>query len=71
MIIEADEPLERLFDMEQEAVAEEDVLEIRHTPEVYDEEFAFSRCLSRLREMQTKEYQELTIQASQLQSAQA
>ena len=42
-----------------------DVLEsINHKPEVYDEEFAYTRTLSRLREMQTKEYQELSLTAT-------
>ena len=31
---------------------------------IHDEEFAFSRCVSRLREMQTKEYQEKSLVAS-------
>ena len=49
--------LDHLFDMGQTAEEEIDVLEsINHNPEVYDEEFAYTRTLSRLREMQTKEY---------------
>ena len=44
-MIEASHPLDELF------------LRPKEKSE-YDEEFAFDRCLSRLKEMQTQEYQE-------------
>ena len=65
VVIEAEVDLDNLFDMAVTAEEDVDVLEsINHNPEVYDEEFAYTRTLSRLREMQTQEYQELSIQAS-------
>ena len=65
MIIEADVDLEHLFNMAQTSEEEVDVLDsMNHNPEVYDEEFAYMRTLSRLREMQTQEYQELSVRAS-------
>ena len=50
--------LDHLFDIGSDGVAEEkDVLDsLNHKQEVYDEEFAYTRTLSRLREMQTEEY---------------
>ena len=52
VVIEAEVPLDELFDMGQEVVEETDVLEsINHQQEVYDEEFAYHRTVSRLREM--------------------
>ena len=45
VIIEAAVDLEHLFDIEESANS------------IHDEEFAFSRCLSRLKEMQTDDYQ--------------
>lgn len=66
VIIEAAVDLDHLFDMGQTVEEEVDVLDsMNHNPEVYDEEFAYTRTLSRLREMQTKEYQELSISASE------
>lgn len=57
VVIEAEVQLDQLFDMGHEVVEETDVLEsINHNQEVYDEEFAYHRTVSRLREMQTKEY---------------
>ena len=42
-----------------EAATDLDALFIRPTEKSqFDEEFAFERCLSRLKEMQTREYQE-------------
>lgn len=66
VVIEAEVDLDNLFDMGKGFVDENvDVLEsINHKPEVYDEEFAYTRTLSRLREMQTKEYQELSLTAT-------
>ena len=51
VVIEADVDLENLFDVDKDA----------QQTEVYDEEFAYHRCLSRLKEMQTQEYQEKSI----------
>lgn len=66
VIIESAVDLDHLFDMGQSVEEEVDVLDsMNHNPEVYDEEFAYTRTLSRLREMQTKEYQELSITASE------
>ncbi len=45
MIIEAEKDLDNLFEKPKEKTG-------------FDEEFAFERCLSRLKEMQTREYQE-------------
>ena len=44
-MIEASHPLDDLFMRPKEK-------------SLFDEEFAFERCLSRLKEMQTREYQE-------------
>ena len=66
VVIEAEVPLDKLFDMGQSFEEDVDVLEsINHKQEVYDEEFAYHRTLSRLREMQTQEYQELSLTASE------
>lgn len=54
VIIEADVKIEDLFKIDKGL---EDLA-------IHDEEFAFSRCVSRLREMQTKEYQEQSLVAS-------
>jgi len=45
VIIEAAVPIEELFAIEEAG-----------PNQVHDEEFAFSRCLSRLKEMQTTQY---------------
>ena len=64
-MIESEVSLDDLFDMGNGFVEEEtDVLEISHKVEVYDEEFAYHRTISRLREMQTQEYQELSLSAT-------
>ena len=53
MIIEAHKPLEELFNVDNN---------VTHSKLLFhDEDFAFSRCLSRLREMQTVNYQEKTL----------
>jgi len=46
-----------------EAVTDLDNLFIRpeKSAHQFDEEFAYERCLSRLKEMQTREYQEKTL----------
>ena len=49
VIIEAETDLDSLF-------------EIPEQKGVFDEDFAYERCLSRLKEMQTKEYQEKAMQ---------
>ena len=65
LVIESEVSLDDLFDMGNGFVEEEtDVLEISHKVEVYDEEFAYHRTISRLREMQTQEYQELSLSAT-------
>jgi len=46
LVIEAEADLDHLFDIDANL----------EQTQVFDEEFAFQRCLSRLREMQTKEY---------------
>jgi predicted ATPase len=58
VVIEAEVDIMELFEMGKEFIEEDtDVLEsINHKPEIYDEEFAYHRTLSRLREMQTQEY---------------
>lgn len=38
-----------------------DIISSMKHQENYDEEFAYHRCLSRLREMQTQQYQEKTL----------
>jgi len=45
-VIEAASSIDELFDIDENTKQEH----------VFDEEFAYTRCLSRLREMQTKEY---------------
>jgi predicted ATPase len=45
VIIEAEKDLDNLFEKPKDKTE-------------FDEEFAFERCLSRLKEMQTREYQE-------------
>lgn len=65
VVIEAEVDLDHLFDMGQSFEEDVDVLDsMNHHTQAYDEEFAYTRTLSRLREMQTKEYQELSIKAS-------
>ena len=66
VVIEAEVELTELFDMGKEFIEEDtDVLESStHKTEVYDEEFAYHRTLSRLREMQTEEYQEKSLTAT-------
>lgn len=57
VVIESEVDLDNLFDMGITAEKEVDVLEsMNHINEVYDEEFAYTRTVSRLREMQTQEY---------------
>ena len=59
VVIEAEVDLDNLFKMNDSSVQEEDIDiigSINTKQEVYDEEFAYHRTLSRLREMQTKEY---------------
>ena len=51
MIIEAEVPIEDLFNIPVDE------------PSQHDEQFAFSRCLSRLKEMQTNEYQNKTLES--------
>ena len=65
-MIEAEVDLDHLFDMGGEFEKEDvDVLEsINHQEEQFDEEFAYHRTMSRLREMQTEEYQELSLTAT-------
>ena len=46
VVIEAESSIDELFDIDENTKQEH----------VFDEEFAYTRCLSRLREMQTKEY---------------
>ena len=53
VIIEADYSLEELFKRPESKTA-------------YDEEFAFERCVSRLKEMQTREYQEKAVMKDHL-----
>ena len=48
VIIEAEKELDSLFERPKVATG-------------FDEEFAFDRCISRLKEMQTREYQEKSI----------
>ena len=66
VVIEAEVDLDHLFDMGGEFEKEDvDVLEsINHQEETFDEEFAYHRTMSRLREMQTEEYQELSLTAT-------
>ena len=52
VIIEAEMPLEEIFEKPKEKTQ-------------FDEEFAFERCISRLKEMQTVEYQEKAIMKDQ------
>jgi len=54
VVIEAASSIDELFDIDENTKQEH----------VFDEEFAYTRCLSRLREMQTKEYQEVSLQKS-------
>jgi predicted ATPase len=54
VVIEADKSLHELFNIDDTSAQEQ----------VFDEEFAYQRTLSRLREMQTKEYQEISLKAS-------
>ena len=54
MIIEADVDLDNLFDVKSDDANDDEVDiigSINHHVEVYDEEFAYHRTLSRLREM--------------------
>jgi predicted ATPase len=67
VIIEAQVPLSDLFHIDGNQKSEakstklDDMLE---QTEVYDEEFAYTRTVSRLQEMQTKEYQEISLKRS-------
>ena len=54
VVIEAEKSLDEIFNIDATSVQEH----------VFDEEFAYQRTLSRLREMQTKEYQEISLNAS-------
>ena len=65
VIIEAEYPLKELFDVETVAQEEDDIISGMKLQAIYDEEFAYHRCLSRLQEMQTSEYQEQSLKASQ------
>ena len=65
VIIEAEYPLKELFDVETVAQEEDDIISGMKLQDIYDEEFAYHRCLSRLQEMQTSEYQEQSLKASQ------
>ena len=51
VIIEAEVSIEDLFNIPVDE------------PSQHDEQFAFSRCLSRLKEMQTNEYQNKTLES--------
>lgn len=65
-MIEAEVDLDHLFKMDDNVEDDVDIIgSINHKQEVYDEAFAYHRTLSRLREMQTKEYQELSLSATQ------
>lgn len=59
-MIEAEVELEALFDVPDNLIQVEqaDDMDLNAGRVVYDEEFAYHRTLSRLKEMQTKEYQE-------------